>query len=173
MHGELPGVCREIESQMGIVYIISRWREIWVPILLCVSVVLISVIKLWDMIIGLWMCKGQTHHLKVLESKWRCMTAKTFDFFLQVTVKWESTSWISDEINKQNLSGWCQTTDRGSGRCPIWICLNDYRYAAFIHASKCITLRTDLVHTVEIIEFAYSTSWKSRRRSWMRKGEEV
>jgi len=26
---------------------------------------------------------------------------------------------------------------------------------------------------VEIIEIAYGTSWKSRRRSWIRNGEEV
>jgi hypothetical protein len=60
-----------------------------------------------------------------------------------------------------------------SGLCPIRICLNDNRYAAFTHASNCITLHTDLVHMVEIIEIAYGTSWNSRRRSWMRKGAKV
>jgi len=51
--------------------------------------------------------------------------------------------------------------------------LNDNRHAAFIHVSKCITLRTDLVHMIEIFEIGCGMSWKSRRRSWIRNGEEV
>jgi len=62
---------------------------------------------------------------------------------------------------------------KSSSLCPKRIRLDDNRYAAFIHAFNSITLHTDLVHTVEMIEIAYGTSWKSKRRSWMRKGEEV
>jgi hypothetical protein len=51
--------------------------------------------------------------------------------------------------------------------------LNDNRHGAFIHGSNCITLPTDLVYTVQIFEIAYGRSWKSRRRSWLRNGEEV
>jgi len=42
-----------------------------------------------------------------------------------------------------------------------------------MHVSNCITLRTDLVHMVEISEIASGMSWKVRRRSWKRNGEEV
>jgi len=51
--------------------------------------------------------------------------------------------------------------------------MNDNRHAAFIPASNSITLYSDLVHMVKILKVAYSRSWKSRRRSWMRNGEEV
>jgi len=37
----------------------------------------------------------------------------------------------------------------------------------------CITLRTDLVHTVEIVDIVYGISWKSRRMSGMRRDQEV
>ena len=47
--------------------------------------------------------------------------------------------------------------------------MNDNRHAAFIHASNCITLHSDLVHMVEILKIAYGTSWKSRSRSCIRK----
>jgi len=72
-----------------------------------------------------------------------------------------------------NLSEWCHKSRRKSDQCPIRISLNDDRHAAFIHASNCITLRTDLVHKVEILEIAYGKSWKSRKRSSMRIGVEV
>jgi len=62
---------------------------------------------------------------------------------------------------------------RKSGQCSIRISLNDDRHATFIHVSNCITLCTDLVHMVEIFDIAYGMSWKSRRRSWIRNGEEV
>jgi len=51
--------------------------------------------------------------------------------------------------------------------------MNDDRHGACDHASNCITLCTDLVHMVEILKIPYVRSWKSRRMSWMRKGEEV
>jgi len=50
---------------------------------------------------------------------------------------------------------------------------NNHHHAAFIYVSNIITLCTDLVHMVEIFEIAYGVSWKSRRRSWIRKGEEI
>jgi len=164
-HGDSSCICGGIERQIGIIDVLSWWKEICIPILLRVSLYLISVTKLWDMIICLCKCKGQTHHPKVLESKSGCKMSKTFDFCWQVTVKSESNSLISDEILKQNFSKWCRMRHWRSNLCPIRIHLNDDCYAAFIHSSNCITFCTDLVHSVEIIDIAYGMSWKSRRRS--------
>jgi len=88
-----------IDMQNVILDVWSRGKASCLPILLCVSFFLISVTKLWDLIIRLYMCMGRTHHVKVLESESRCKTAKTFSFILQVTVKWQSKSNISDEMS--------------------------------------------------------------------------
>jgi len=142
-------------------------------ILLRVSYFLISVTKLWDMIICLHMCNGRTHHALGLESKSRFKTANTCDYCLPITVKWESKSNISDEINKQILREWRHMSHRKSSLSSIHIWLNDVRHVAFTHVSNCITLRTDLVRMVVIFEAAYGMSWKSSRSSWIRKGKEV
>jgi len=62
---------------------------------------------------------------------------------------------------------------RKSGLCEERIDLNDNCHAILMHVSNCITLHTDLVHMVEIFEIGCGTSWKSRRRCWIRNGEEV
>jgi len=151
----------------------SLWKASCLPISLPVSFFLISVTKLWDMIICLCMCKGQTNHVKVLKYKSHCMMAKTFGFFLQVNVKWQCKSNISNQMCYQNSSEWCHTCHGKSGQCAWRINHNDNRHAKFTHVSNCITLRTDLVRMVEIFQSAYGTSWKSKRRSWIRNGEEV
>jgi len=97
-HGEGSCISGGIDRHTAIFDIMSRWKAVCLPILLCVSLFLISVTKLWDMIFRLCMCKGRTHHLKVLEFKSGTKTADRFDFYLQVTVKWQSKSYISDEI---------------------------------------------------------------------------
>ena len=51
--------------------------------------------------------------------------------------------------------------------------MNDGHHAAFVNATNCITLCTDLVHMVAISKIAYGRSCKSRRLSWMSKGEKV
>ena len=51
--------------------------------------------------------------------------------------------------------------------------MNDNRHTAYDHLSNCITLCTDLVHMVKMMKIAYGRSRKSRRMSWMRKGEDV
>jgi len=51
--------------------------------------------------------------------------------------------------------------------------MNDNCNAAFINASNCITVRSDLVHMVENLKIPYGRLWQWRRMSWMRKGEEV
>jgi len=132
-----------------------------------------SVTKLWDLIFRLCMCKGQTHRVNVLESESRCKTANPFSFILQVTVKWQSKSNMSDKMSSQNLCEWCHACNGKSGQCAWRIDLNDNLHAAFINVSNCITLRTDLVHMIGIFEIAFDRSWKSRRRTWIRNGEEV
>jgi len=44
------------------------------------------------------MCKGQMHHVEVLEFQSGSSRANTFDFYMQGTVKWQSKSYISDTI---------------------------------------------------------------------------
>jgi len=136
----------------------SRWKAMCLPILLRVSYFLISVTKLWDLIICLCMCKGRTHHVNVLQSKSLCKTAQTFSFHLHVTVKPQSESNISGEICEQNVSKWCHTGHRQSGQWARRIDLKDNCHAEFIHVSNCITRRTDLVHMVQIFEIACGTS---------------
>jgi len=46
-------------------------------------------------------------------------------------------------------------------------------HAALIDAFNSITLHSDLVLIVEMLEIAYGRSSNSGRRSWMRKGGEV
>jgi hypothetical protein len=45
------------------------------------------------------MCKGQTYNVKDLKPKSGGNNSNTFFFNLQVTVKWESKSYISDETS--------------------------------------------------------------------------
>jgi hypothetical protein len=51
--------------------------------------------------------------------------------------------------------------------------MNDSCHAAVIHASNCITLRSDMLHMVGILKIAGGISWKLRKMSWIRNGEEV
>jgi len=50
---------------------------------------------------------------------------------------------------------------------------NDSRPAVLIHAVNYISVRLDILHLVEKLKIAYGTSWKSRRISWIRNGEDV
>jgi len=51
--------------------------------------------------------------------------------------------------------------------------MNDSHQAAIIHAAKNITLCSDLLHMVQIFKIAYSMSWKWRRMSSIRNGEDI
>jgi len=42
-----------------------------------------------------------------------------------------------------------------------------------IHAANYVTLCSDLLHMVEKLKIAHGTTWKSRRMSWIRNGEDV
>ena len=114
-HGDGSSVSGAIKSQICIFDVIFLWNAICVPIFLRVSFFLISVTKLWDMIICLCMCKGRTHHTKGPETKTHCEMANTCNYCLPITVKSESKCYISDEIDTQNLSEWCHTSYRKSG----------------------------------------------------------
>jgi len=118
-------------------------------------------------------CKGCLNHPECLDSITDCKTTNTLDIVLLVTVMWESKNEISDEFYYQNWSEWCHMSHRWSGQCRIWICPNDDHHTASLHLSSCITFRTDLAHLAEIFTIAYGMLWKLRRRSWMRKAEEV
>jgi hypothetical protein len=151
----------------------SWWKASRLPILLRASFVLISVTKLWDIILRLCMCRGRTHHIKVLQSNSHCKTANMFGFFLLETVKWQSKSNIADEMGKQNLIVWRHASHRNSVQCAERIDMNNNLHAAFIYVSNHITLRTDMVYMIEILEIVYGRSWKLRRRSWICNSEEV
>jgi len=93
-HGDSSCVCRGIEGQIGIFDVISQWKAICVLIVPHVSFFLISVTKLWEMKIHLCMCKGGTHHVKVVGSKSACETANTLDFCFAIPVKEGSKTYI-------------------------------------------------------------------------------
>jgi len=97
-HDDGSWVGSGIESQQVPFDVKSWWKVIRLPILLHVDFFLILVTKLWDLIIRLCMCKGQTHHPKVLVSNSGAKTANTSDFYLPVTFQWQSKSYISDKI---------------------------------------------------------------------------
>jgi len=80
-----------------------------------------------------------------------------------LATKYTNKIQVSDVIRVIEGAVMCST--------PIW--LSNDRNHKFIHPFNWKTLRTDLVHIVEIFTIAYGMSWKLRRTSWMRKGDEV
>jgi len=85
-----------IEWQNGIFVIISRQKVLPVTMLLHVSFCLISVTKLWDMIVQLWICKHHLHHAKVLDFKSDCKMTNELNIVWSITVEWESQQYVSD-----------------------------------------------------------------------------
>jgi hypothetical protein len=167
-------VARTIDKKVTIFDIMSSWKAMCEPILLCVSFDMISVSKLGDMIICLWMCKGGTYCTRDLLSKLSCTTTNKLHCAFTVTVwQWERTNKISDKINWYKLSEWCHTGNARSSQCEMRICLYENHHAAFIQGSNCITLHSDRVQIIEILKIASGMSWRSRNRSWIRTGEEV
>ena len=78
-HADGSCVSGGIERQSVIFDVICLWKAICLPILRSVRYFLISVTKLWDMIIRLCLCKGRMHHVKVLKSESGEKTADTFN----------------------------------------------------------------------------------------------
>jgi len=140
-----------IDRQIASFDVISHWKAICVPILLHVTFLLISMTKLWDTLLCQCMLEGRTHHANVVESTSGHKTTIKLDIFLPVTVKLDRKNWITDQIYKHNVGEWWHSSHRLSSQCSVRICLNEDSHAASIHVSNCITLRTDLVHMVEIL----------------------
>jgi len=88
-HGDISCNSGGIMRQLGIFDVIYLWNGICLPILLCVSFFLISVTKLWDMIMRLCVWNGWTQHAESLESKSGWIMANNFNFCLPTTVQWE------------------------------------------------------------------------------------
>jgi len=85
--------------QIEIFDVISIWKAIREPIILHVSLYLIWVTKPWDMKFCLCMYKGCTYDVKVLVSKYSCKTTNKHYSTFTVTVKWDSTNEINEEID--------------------------------------------------------------------------
>jgi len=117
--GDVSWVIGGMPTHICTFQVIYLQKVICVLVLLQVRIFLIPVPKLWDMRIRLCMCKGQTHHVKVLDSKSGCKATNKFNFCLPIAVKWESKRYISDEIYKQSSSDWCHTSHSKSVQC--WI----------------------------------------------------
>jgi len=138
-----------------------------------VSFYFISVTKLWDMIIGLRMCKGRMGHANVLDSNSHWLKTNELDIGLPVSVKLENWNTIRDETHWQNLGQWRHTSHRWSGQMTTQNGMTDDRHAAFVYWCNLMILCTDLVHMVEMLKIAYARLWKLQRMTWMRTGEEV
>jgi hypothetical protein len=65
-------------------------------------------------------------------------------------------------------SMWCHTCRTNTSQHGWRIDLNNNRHAAFNYVFNYVTLPTDLVHMVDIVQIACRTSWRSMRRSRMR-----
>jgi len=89
-HGDGSCISGGMNRQIGICDDVSIWNAIPVPILLCVSFYLISLTKLWDMIICLCMRKGRIGHANVLDFKCHWLTTNERDIVQPITVKWDN-----------------------------------------------------------------------------------
>jgi len=89
----------DVNEQIAIVGGVSLRKAIRVPILLCVSFYLISVTKLWDMIICLCICKGRMGHANVLDCKLCRLMTTEHHIVMLVTVKSEYQHSIRDETH--------------------------------------------------------------------------
>jgi len=79
-----------VNRQIDIFDNVSLRKETSVPILLCVSVYLVSVTTLCDMIICLCRCKGRMGHGNALDSKLDSLVTNLPDIVLPVTIKSEN-----------------------------------------------------------------------------------
>jgi len=121
----------------------------------------------------IWMYKGCMCHANVLDSKAGFKTTNKPDIVSPVTVQWESKIDISDKICYQSSSEGCCMSHRRSTQWAIQPCLKHGWQDAFIHATNCITLNSNLKQMVMISNIAYNGWLKSQRMSWMWNGEDV
>jgi len=172
-HGAASCVAGGLNRQIGISDDVSIWNVIPVPILLPVSFYLISVTKLWDMIICLCMCKSRISHANALDFKSHWLTTNEGDIVLPATGKSDNYNYFRDESQEQNISQWCHATHRCSGQSAMRSWMDDDCHGAYDHAFNFISLCTDLEHMVEILKIAYGRSSNSPRMNWITNGEEL
>jgi hypothetical protein len=60
-----------------------------------------------------------------------------------------------------------------SGQWVVRTQINGSRHAALVNTAHFITVCSDGLHIVKILKIVYGTSWKSRKMSWKKKGQEV
>jgi len=95
-YGDGSPIAGGIDIQIGNFDDLSLVNAICVPILLHVSIFLISVTKLWDMIFHQWVCKGRMGHAKVLDCTSGWLAASKLDIDLPVTVTLQRISYPMD-----------------------------------------------------------------------------
>jgi len=161
-----------MNRQNGVCDAVSICNAIPVPILLHVICYFISVIMWWDMMIRQCSCKGQIGHDNDIDCKSQNLTTNDRDIVLPVAVMFDNGNQNTHETNYHNISQWCRTSHRCSGQSAMRSGINDNCHAAYDRAFNCITHCTDQVHMVEMLKIPYGRWWKSRRMSWMGKGEE-
>jgi len=144
-------IARGMNRQIGIRNDVSPRKATNEPIFLCASFYLISVTKLWDMIIRLCMCNSRVVHGNVLQFKSYWLTTNECDMVLLVTFKSDNLNRIRDETHQLNLSQWRHTSHWWGCQCTTRTRMNDNCHAAYDKAANCITLCTDPVHMVEIL----------------------
>jgi len=164
-YGDCSCIMGGVNMQVDIFDLVSLRNAICVPIGLHVSCYLISVTKLWDMIICLCMWKGWMGNGNVLESKSHWLTANQHHIVLPVTVKPENYNYIWHETHEQILSQWCHTGHRLRGQSTMRTGMNEDQHGALVHSCNRITLSIDIVHMVVNLKIAYGRSWKSWRMS--------
>jgi len=119
------------------------------------------------MIIHLWMSKGRICHTKVLDSKLSRLMIDQHNIVMPLTCKWECAIYIEANFYEQIIRQWWHTCHRTSGQCAMQICRNDNHHVAFIHKSNYITLLSNPVHIVNILDIGYGRSWTLRRSNWI------
>jgi len=159
-HGDSSCVAGRMNSQTGISDNVSFCNVIPVPTFPRVSIYLISVTKLWDMIIRLCMCKGRISHAKALDFISHWLTTNEHDIVLPITGKSDNSIKIRDETDYHNVCQWCHTSHRCSGHRVMRSWMKDNGHSAYDHASNCITLCADLVHMVKMLKITHGRSCK-------------
>jgi len=114
-NGNLLNIAGRMEMQIDIFGNLSLWKAICVFILIHVSGCLKSVKKLWDMMIFLCMCNGQTSHVNILCCILSWLTTDDFGIICSVRVKCERYIQISNEIYYQHIRQYCHTSHGKGG----------------------------------------------------------
>jgi hypothetical protein len=165
-------VC-SVDEQKQIIDDIFPLKVICVPILLCVSILWISVTTVWDITHSLCRCKGHTDYTEVLDSNVNGLMIDLGDIVLPLSGKGQCAILISYNMYYPNLTQWCHMSHRRSSQGETRTCMDDHHPVAFILTSNCITQCSDPVYIFKISIIAYGRLWILRRRNWTRKCKDV